>query len=108
MSSIGEKISMLRSQQGLTQQELAAKVGYSHKGSINKIELGLNKVPQDKLELFATALDTTVAYLVGCEEPQPITKSEAELLEVLRRVPEDKRELVKQMALAFAEDQEPH
>ena len=48
-------------------------------------------------------IDFVKGFFVSMEK---IEEKCEELLEVLRRVPEDKRELVKQMALAFAEDQE--
>ena len=108
MSSLGEKIFNLRTNLNMTQEELATKMGYKSRSTVNKIELGKISVPAKKIEKFAKVLGVTPAYLTGWDDNQPITKSEAELLEVLRRVPEDKRELVKQMALAFAEDQEPH
>lgn len=47
----------------MSQEELASKVGYDSRSTINKIELGKIKVRQDKLALFAKALNTTVLYL---------------------------------------------
>ena len=51
-----------------TQEELASKLGYKTKSSINKIELGIQELPQRKIVAFAKALDTTPAYLMGWEE----------------------------------------
>ena len=68
MSVIGVKILERRKELGITQEELAAKMGYKSKSSINKIELGVNDIPQSKIVLFAKALMTTPAYLMGWEE----------------------------------------
>lgn len=66
-----EKIKKLRLQLGLSQDELAEKVGYTHRSSIGKVESGLVDLPQSKIQAFATALHTTPQYLMGFEdEPQ--------------------------------------
>lgn len=68
MTEIGRTIKALRIKLGLTQEELAAKVGYKTKSAINKIELGVNDLPQKKIVAFAEALDTTPAALMGWSE----------------------------------------
>ena len=50
---------------GMSQQELADKLGYKSRSAVNKIELGINDLTQSKIKLFAEALDTTPAYLMG-------------------------------------------
>ncbi len=65
MSHIGERIKERRIALGLTQEELAKKLGYKSKSTINKIEMGINDVSHGKIELFAKALDTTPAELIG-------------------------------------------
>lgn len=67
---IGQRIAARRKQLNMTQEELAYKMGYKTKSSINKIELGINDVPQKKIVLFADVLDTTINYLMGWEEPE--------------------------------------
>ena len=49
----------------MTQDELAKKTGYSSRSSINKIELGQVDMPQSKVALFASALETTPGALMG-------------------------------------------
>lgn len=63
--TIYEKIRFLREKQGLSQQELAEKVGFKTASAINKIELGLRDINQNKIFVFAKALRTTPNYLVG-------------------------------------------
>lgn len=65
MAEIGKKIKKRRESLGITQEELAAKLGYKNKSSIAKIETGANDIVQSKVLEFAKALDTTVAYLMG-------------------------------------------
>ena len=43
-------------------------MGYKSKSTINKIELGINDIPQGKIVKFAEVLFTTPAYLMGWEE----------------------------------------
>ena len=63
--NIGLRIMRRRKELGLTQEELAAKMGYKSKSTINKIEKGINDVSQSNLLPFAEALQTTEAYLMG-------------------------------------------
>ena len=50
-------------------EELAQQLGYKDKSSISKIENGKADIPQAKVELFARALRTTTAYLMGVDGP---------------------------------------
>lgn len=68
MSDIYQRIKTRREELGLTQEELAARMGYKSKSSINKIEMGKNDIPQSKVIAFAKALETTTAYLMGADE----------------------------------------
>lgn len=65
MSSIGERIRKQRNLIGMSQQELATKLGYKNRSSINKIELNGYDIPTSKIAEIADALETTVDYLVG-------------------------------------------
>ena len=52
----------------LSQDELATKLGYKSRSSINKIELGLSDIPFSKIPLFAKALEIEPEVLMGWEE----------------------------------------
>ena len=110
MSTVGNRIFVMRKQLGLTQEELAKMMGYKSKSTINKIEMGINDIPQSKIVLFAKVLGTTPAYLMGWDEnpktegkknvPQDkseLSEGERMLLELFNQVPEDQQELVLQM-----------
>lgn len=66
--TLGLRIKQKRIELGLTQEELAFKLGYKSKSTINKIELGKNDLHQTKLLAFAEALNTTPAFLLGIEK----------------------------------------
>ena len=65
MGNIGENIMRLRKERGLTQEELANRMGYKSKSTINKIELGINDIPQSKIVKFAEVLGVTPAKIMG-------------------------------------------
>lgn len=70
MTNIGNNIRQARIAAQMTQEELASKMGYKSKSTINKIELGKNDIPQSKIKQFAEVLGTTTAILMGWEEMQ--------------------------------------
>lgn len=57
-----------RTELGMTQDELAKKMGYSEKSMISKIENGKIDLPQSKIVEFANALGTTPSILMGWRE----------------------------------------
>ena len=65
--TVGDRIKQRRLELNLSQEELANKVGYKSRSSINKIELARD-LPLRKVELMAKALDTTPGYLMGWEQ----------------------------------------
>lgn len=83
--NIGNKIRERRIALGITQEELAIKMGYKSRSSINKIENDTNDIPQSKVVEFANALDTTPAYLMGwTETPEDKDSELQEYLEELK------------------------
>lgn len=65
MSNFGDRIKELRLKRGWTQDELAARMGYKSKSTINKIELGINDIPQSKIAQFAEIFGMTPGQLMG-------------------------------------------
>lgn len=70
MAEIGKRIREKREAIGMTQEELASKLGYKNKSSIAKIETGANDIVQSKVIEFANVLNTTVSYLMGWDTPE--------------------------------------
>lgn len=66
--TIYDRIRKRREELGMSQQELADKLGYKSRSAINKIEQGLRDINQSKVVAFANALHTTPAYLMGWSE----------------------------------------
>lgn len=66
--TIGDRIRTRREELGLTQKELAERLGYKTKSSITKIEAGDNNLPITKVAKIAKALEVTESYLMGWED----------------------------------------
>lgn len=73
---LGKRIKQRREQLNMSQDELARKLGYKSRSSINKIELGKNDITQHKIAEFAKALQTTPAYLMGWIEEKAEKKND--------------------------------
>ena len=52
----GENFKRLRLKCGMSQEELAKALGYTNRSSVNKIELGKNDLPRDKVARAAQVL----------------------------------------------------
>lgn len=65
MLGLYSNIKARRLELGLTQTELAQKMGYADKSMIAKIEKGLVDLPQSKIIAFAKVLDTNPGNLMG-------------------------------------------
>lgn len=66
--TIGQRIREKRELIGMSQDELAQKLGYKSRSSINKIETDLYNLRQSKIKKIADVLDTTPAYIMGWDE----------------------------------------
>lgn len=64
---LAEKVKMRREQLGLSQEELALRMGYKSRSSINKIETG-RPVTQKIIVRLAEALGVSIPYLMGWDE----------------------------------------
>lgn len=123
MSTIGERILLRRKELGMRQEDLARRMGYKSKSTINKIELGINDIPQSKIVKFAEVLATTPGYLMGWEDEKTssphsmeahsiasaalaeptLTEAEQLLLNLFRQIPEEKQQLFLQMGRLYAD-----
>lgn len=85
---IGHRIKQLRLERELSQDELAKRSGYGSRSTINKIELGINDVPQSKVKAIAEALGVTVEDIICWEEqynPNGQLASEVEIIELIAK-----------------------
>ena len=64
MEKFNEKLKMLRKKKGLTQQELADKVG-TKRVNVTKWESGNSKPSYENLSMLACIFDVSLDYLIG-------------------------------------------
>ncbi len=85
MEQIYKNIRMRRRELGLTQSELAEKLGYADKSMITKIEAGKVDLSRSKILAFAAALNTTPSWLMGWDE------EDLDKAAILQRIYEESR-----------------
>ncbi len=85
---LGKRIRTVRQSKKMSQDELAQLCGYNSRSSINKIEAGLNDIPQSKIKAIADALNVSPSWLMGYdnEENAPQPKRKYVKIPVLGRV----------------------
>lgn len=66
--TIGERVRACRIEKGMTQTELAKKLGYKSKSSVAHIENGRD-IPRSMVVTLAGVLDTTPSHLMGWDVP---------------------------------------
>ena len=71
--TIGERIKERREYLGMSQEELALKLGYKSRASINKIEKNSRELRQQKIAEIAELLQTTPGYIMGWEQSEKST-----------------------------------
>lgn len=81
---IGDRIKQRRIELNMSQDELARRLGYKSRSSINKIERDASGLPQTKIAAIASALQTTPSYIMGWEEVQKKNNATADIVLRLR------------------------
>lgn len=103
--NIGGRIKARRIALNISQDDLAKKLGYKSRSSINKIELNGQDLPADKIYAIASALETTPAYIMGWSNS--VDNTEEQLLEDFRSLSsEGKRDLLRYMRMLKADEDE--
>ena len=99
MLELFRRIRSRRKELGISQEELAKRVGYKSRSSINKIELGKNDIAQSKIAEIAAALDTTPEYLMGwqTEVSKRVNEDEAELVDNYRSLTDEGKQLFRNL-----------
>ena len=83
---IGELIKKRRLELGMTQEELAKRLGYAHKSSINKLEMNKNDVTQTLLLKISDALDVSPMYFINQIDVPHETHSRDAIMEYARKL----------------------
>ena len=82
----GERVKARRKAMGLTQTDLALRMGFKSKQAISHIEAGDRNLKQSQVAALAAALGVTPAYLMGWESTTnktPTPKSERDPNEIM-------------------------
>lgn len=69
--TIGDRIRKRREELGYTQDELAKKLGYKSRSSVNKVEMS-REIPMKKVKMYADILDMSIPSLMGWEDKEDI------------------------------------
>ena len=72
--TIGERIKNRRIELGLTQEELARRLGNKSRASVCTVEKDKEDLTTTRIRQYADALETTPSYLMGWEDPESIPK----------------------------------
>lgn len=67
MKEFGLKVRARRNELGLSQKDLADRLGYQNRSSVAKVETGMIDLPVSKVQEFAEALGVSVKYLMGID-----------------------------------------
>lgn len=103
---IGKKVKARREQLGLTQEELAKKLGYKSKSTINKIELDINDVSQSKLVRLAAALEVDPGYFIEIEPANDHTELITEYVELFSGLSdENKKQAIQYMTFLSKQEE---
>lgn len=105
LETMGERIQQLRKNTGLTQADLAKKIGISHT-QMARYEIKGVQPPANTLKKLADVFDTTVDYLVSGDKDEKVKDSlkDAELLQQFKAVEQfadDDKSVVKKLIDAF-------
>ena len=90
-----ENIKFLREKLGLSQEELAIKVGYKDRSSIAKVEAGLVDLPQSKIAAFAAALHVAPVELMGITDSNPVQLRTSQALSTYSPLSSDEEDLIR-------------
>ena len=77
--TVGDRIKQRRKELGLTQTELAVRMGYTSRTSICTVETNKEDLTTTRVRKFAEALETTPSYLMGWSDEHTY-KNDMELL----------------------------
>lgn len=100
--TIGERIKNIRIERGLTQEDLAKRMGYKTRSAICQVERNGDNITSDRIAAFAEALGVSIQTLMGWEEKIELSNDERILIECYRSADIDLQNTVRRL-LAYAE-----
>lgn len=114
--TVGERIKWVRENKGMSQEELAKKMGYKDRSSVTKIEKGSDdNIYMDTIQKVADILECSPLYLMGWEKYQDNLNKQIERFEkydqfisLYEQLPKNYQALVDNMLITLTEKQEVH
>ena len=106
--TVGEKIKMVRESKGMSQEELAIKMGYKDRSSISKIEKNNDdNIAMDTVQKAAEILNCSPLYLMGWEEKDASqdTSRLAAFTELYSSLTDEQKTLIDNMLKALTSKQ---
>lgn len=100
-----ERLRLLREKRGLSQVEAAKRMGIV-RTTYSNYEAGNREPDNDTLRKIAEFFEVSTDYLLG-NDSNPLNNDQAkndELMDILARLPQDKKELVIEVAKKFLKD----
>lgn len=101
MDKLYENIKNRRIALGMTQEELAKKMGYTNRSSIAKIENGAVDLSQSKIVQFAKVLETTPGELMGdtpFDASIKINSEDLQILEAISDLDSERKKMIVRLA----------
>lgn len=98
-TGIGQRIKERRKELGLSQEELATKMGLKSKSTICKVETVGDNLTADTVKKYAEALDTTPAKLMGWDDTIKVDLSfqEKTMIELYRKSDIELRNIINRL-----------
>ena len=109
--TIGERIKQRRKELGLSQSQLAEKMGYKTPSAICKAETVEDNFTTDRIREFAAALETTENYLMGWPEPRvdfSLNDGEKSMIIEYRKASKASREMIDRIFALLNEEHAGH
>lgn len=98
--TLADRVKLKRKEMGLTQEELAHRMGYKSRVSVNKIEMG-RPITQKIIVRLADALDTSPSYLMGWDKEDNINNTNSEIGNNLKSIRESRNMSTEEIATEF-------
>lgn len=107
--TIGKRIKAKRKEAGLTQTELALRMGYTSKSAISSVENDKENLTAERIDAFAAALHCNpIDLYVGSDSPALADYDpEPELLGMWRKLSDHQKELVLKIMKELLEGGDP-
>ncbi|MFZ5647963.1 MAG: helix-turn-helix domain-containing protein [Bacillota bacterium] len=102
-----DKIKQLRLQMGISQSELARRIGYSHE-FISQVERGIKTPSIKALQKIATGLGVPASSLMESKQitPESEERLRDEVQRLVGRLPADKLKVIRDLLTVFPEERD--